>query len=209
MIDFYTWSTPNGRKVSIMLEECGLPYTVHPVDIGKDEQFAPDFLKISPNNKIPAIYDQETGQSVFESGAVLMYLAQKSGQFWERGGEAEWATVEWLFWQMGGFGPILGQTHHFLKHNPGKAPYAEERFAGETHRLYGVLDRRLQEVEYLAGPYSIADMATWPWASRFDWQRIDLAEFPNVMRWYKAIAARPAVQRGYQIPNAPQEIPMP
>ena len=209
MIDFYTWSTPNGRKVSIMLEECGLPYTVHPIDIGKDEQFAPDFLKISPNNKIPAIYDQETGQSVFESGAVLMYLAQKSGKFWERGGANEWVTVEWLFWQMGGFGPILGQAHHFLKYNPGKAPYAEERFGAEAKRLYGVLDRRLGEAEYLAGSYSIADMAAWPWASRFDWQRVDLAEFPNVLRWYKAIAARPAVQRGYQIPNAPQIVPMP
>lgn len=209
MIDFYTWSTPNGRKVSIMLEECGLPYTVYPIDIGKDEQFAPDFLKISPNNKIPAIYDQETGQSVFESGAVLMYLAQKSGKFWERGGPNEWATVEWLFWQMGGFGPILGQAHHFLKYNPGKAPYAEDRFGAEAKRLYGVLDRRLADVEYLAGSYTIADMAAWPWASRFEWQRVDLAEFPNVLRWYKAIAARPAVQRGYEIPNAPQTIPMP
>jgi len=209
MIDFYTWSTPNGRKVSIMLEECGLDYTAHAIDISKDEQFAPEFLKIAPNNRIPAIVDQDNGLSLFESGAILQYLAQKTGKFWASEGEAHWRTTEWLMWQMGGAGPMLGQVHHFLKFNKGKAPYAEERYAKEAKRLYGVLDRRLAEAEYMAGDYSIADMATWPWISRFEWQGIDMNEFPNVARWYKAIAARPAVERGYHVPVAQPGIPMP
>lgn len=209
MIDFYTWSTPNGRKVSIMLEECGLDYTTHAIDISKDEQFAPDFLKIAPNNRIPAIVDQDNGLSLFESGAILQYLAQKTGKFWAAEGEAHWRTTEWLMWQMGGLGPMLGQVHHFVKFNKGKAPYAEERYAKEAQRLYGVLDRRLAEVEYVAGEYSIADMSIWPWISRFEWQNIDMNDFPNVLRWYKAIAARPAVQRGYHIPVEQPGIPMP
>lgn len=209
MIDLYTWSTPNGRKVSITLEEMGLPYTVHAVDIGKDEQFKPEFLKISPNNRIPAIIDRENGQALFESGAILMYLAQKTGRFWATEREPHWQTIQWLMWQMGGVGPMLGQVHHFVKYNKGKAPYAEERYLTEGKRLYGVLDRRLAEVEYLAGDYSIADMATWPWISRFEWQTIDMQAFPNVLRWYKAIAARPAVQRGYHVPIKQPEIPMP
>lgn len=209
MIDFYTWSTPNGRKVSIMLEECGLPYTTHTVDITKDEQFKPDFLKVSPNNRIPAIVDRETGLALFESGAILMYLADKTGQFWSREPAARWHAAQWLMWQMGGFGPMLGQVHHFVKYNAGKAPYAEERFLKEAHRLYGVLDRRLAEASYVAGDYSIADMAIWPWASRFEWQGVDLAAYPHVKRWYVAIAERPAVQRGYHVPARQPAIPLP
>jgi GST-like protein len=209
MIDLYTWSTPNGRKVSIMLEEVGLPYAVHSINITKDEQFQPDFLKISPNNRIPAIVDRDNGQTLFESGAILMYLADKTGQFLPAAGEARWRTIEWVMWQMGGYGPMLGQVHHFVKYNAGKAPYAEERFANEGRRLYGVLDRRLAVSEYVAGAYSIADMAIWPWTSRFEWQGIDLAEFPNVLRWYRAVAARPAVQKGYHVPVPQPAIPMP
>ena len=209
MIDLYTWSTPNGRKVSILLEELALPYEAHAINIGKDEQFAPDFLKISPNNRIPAIVDSDNGLSLFESGAIMMYLAEKTGQFWPNKGDAKWRTVEWLMWQMGGPGPMLGQLHHFVRFNQGKAPYAEERYLKEAKRLYGVLDRRLAEVDYVAGEYSIADMAIWPWISRFEWQTIDMNEFENVTRWYTAIAARPAVQRGYNIPVEQPAIPMP
>ncbi len=207
MIDLYTWSTPNGRKASIMLEEVGLDYTVHPINIGKDDQFAPDFLKISPNNKIPAIVDQDNGLSLMESGAILLYLAEKTGQLMPSGDD-RWKAVEWLMWQMGGAGPMLGQSHHFLHFNPGKAPYAEERYAKEAQRLYGVLDKQLGEREYMAGDYSVADIATWPWISRFEWQGIDMNAFPNVKRWYVAIAGRPAVQKGYSIP-VEGEIPMP
>ncbi len=210
MIDLYTWSTPNGRKISIMLEECGLPYTVHEIDIGKDQQFAPEFLAISPNNKIPAIVDRKNGRSVFESGAILIYLAEKTGRF---GGadEAERLTVlEWLMWQMGGVGPMLGQAHHFLRFNRGKAPYAEERYGNEAKRLYGVADKRLATHAYLAGDnLSIADFATWPWFSRFEWQDIDLGEFPNVRRWYLDLAGRPGVQRGYDVPARGNAIPLP
>ena len=209
MIEFHTWSTPNGRKVSIMLEECGLPYAAHPVDITKNEQFTPAFLKISPNNRIPAILDTDNGQTLFESGAILMYLAQKSGKFWPKEGEAHWRTIEWLMWQMGGYGPMLGQVHHFVKYNKGKAPYAEDSYLAEAKRLYGVLDRRLAQVEYVAGDYSIADMSIWPWTSRFEWQSIDLNEFPNVLRWYRTIAARPAVIKGYHVPIVQPGIPMP
>lgn len=210
MIDLYTWSTPNGRKVSIMLEECGLPYTVHPINIGKDEQFAPDFLKISPNNKIPAIVDRDSGRSVFESGAILIYLAEKTGLFFGKGADDRWPVLEWLMWQMGGAGPMLGQAHHFLQFNPGKAPYAEARYAAEAKRLYGVADRRLAENTWLAGDFlSIADFATWPWFSRYEWQGIDLAEFPNVRRWYLELAARPGVQRGYDVPAMGHTIPLP
>jgi len=209
MIDLYTWSTPNGRKVSIMLEELGLDYTVHPINISKDEQFQPHFLKLSPNNRIPAIVDHDSGLSLFESGAILMYLAEKTGQLWPQEGEAKWRVIEWLMWQMGGPGPMLGQVHHFIKFNPGKAAYAEERYLNEGKRLYGVLDRRLEEVEYVAGDYSIADIATWPWISRFEWQTIDMNEFPSVKRWYTAIAARPAVQRGYHVPVPQDGVPLP
>jgi len=210
MIELYTWSTPNGRKVSILLEELGLPYAVHRVDITRDEQYAPDFLAISPNNKIPAIVDTETGIALMESGAILLYLARKAGgRFLPSEEAAHWKTMEWLMWQMGGFGPMLGQAHHFLRFNRGKAPYAEERYHNEARRLYGVLDRRLGEARHLAGEdYTIADIATWPWASRFEWQQVDLADFPQVRRWYLEIAAREAVQRAFAVPN-PAEIPLP
>jgi len=209
MIDLYTWSTPNGRKVSIMLEECGLEYRAHAVNITKDEQFKPDFLKISPNNRIPAIIDRDNGRSLFESGAILLYLAEKTGKFWPQDPDRRWQTVEWLMWQMGGIGPMIGQVHHFVRNNKGKSPYAEERYVKETHRLYGVLDKRLAEHEYVAGVYSIADMAIWPWISRFEWHTVDLNQYANVARWYKAIAARPAVARGYDVPVKQPGIPMP
>jgi GST-like protein len=209
MIDLYTWTTPNGRKVSIMLEEVGLDYTSHAIDISKGEQFAPGFLKISPNNKIPAIVDQESGVSLMESGAILIHLAEKTGKLMPAGGPQRLETLQWLMWQMGGVGPMLGQVHHFVKFNPGKAPYAEERFLKEARRLYGLLDRRLTDDEYMAGDYSIADIATWPWISRFEYQTMDLGEFPNVRRWYTAIAGRPAVRRGYDVPHATAPIAMP
>ena len=209
MIELYTWSTPNGRKASIMLEEIGLPYNVHSIDISKDEQFKPEFLKISPNNRIPAIVDRDNDISLMESGAILLYLAEKAGKLLPTDKLKRYRVIEWLMWQMGGVGPMLGQTHHFVKYNKGKAPYAEERYLKEAHRLYGVLDRRLAEAEYLAGSYSIADMATWPWVSRFEWQTVDLKAYPNVKRWYVAIANRPAVQKGYHVPKKVQDIPMP
>ncbi len=210
MIDFYTWTTPNGRKVSIMLEETGLPYKVIPVDISNGEQFAADFLKISPNNKIPAIVDQDENIALMESGAILIYLAEKTGQFLPGQGESRARTLEWLMLQMGGVGPMLGQVHHFVKYHPEASAYATERFGKEAVRLYGVLDNRLAATPYLAGDeYSIADIATWPWISRFEWQKIDLADFPNVCRWYTDIAERPAVQRGYAVPHKVTDIPMP
>ena len=207
MIELYTAPTPNGRKISIALEEMGLRYTAYPINIGKDEQFAPEFLRISPNNKIPAIVDRENGRALMESGAILMYLAERCGQFFPA--SDRWEITEWLMWQMGGLGPMLGQVHHFVRFNPGKAPYAEERYSKEAQRLYGVLDRRLAEREFIAGAYSIADMAAWPWISRFEWQGIDLNAFPAVKRWYSEIAARPAVQRGYKVPIDMGDIPLP
>jgi len=209
MIDLYTWTTPNGRKVSIALEEMGLPYEAHAINIGQDEQFDPAFLKISPNNKIPAIVDRDEDIAMMETGAILLYLAQKTGQFMPTEKKAYWKAMEWLMWQMGGLGPMAGQAHHFLKFNPGKAPYAEERYGNETKRLYGVLNGQLEDNEYIAGEYSITDMACWPWISRYEWQQIDMNEYPNVKRWYKAIAARPAVIKGYDVPKPTQPIPMP
>jgi len=206
MIDLYTWSTPNGRKISIALEEFGLPYAVHPVNILKDEQLAPEFLAISPNNKIPAIVDHANKRTLMESGAILIYLADTCNKFW---GDDRYQTLEWLMLQMASVGPMLGQAHHFLKFNPGKAPYAEERYASEAKRLYGVLDKRLGEVEYLSGSYSIADMATWPWIARFEWQGVDFPAYPNLLRWYQQIAQRPAVQRGFDVPAIGAQIPQP
>ena len=212
MIDLYSWTTPNGRKVSILLEELGVPYTVHSIDISKDEQFAPDFLKIAPNNRIPAIVDHETGIQMMETGAIMMYLADKHNKFQCKGDEY-WKMVEWLMWQMGGLGPILGQVHHFVKYNKGKSEYAEQRYWNEAKRLYRVLNERLEGRDYIAGDgrgmYSIADMACWPWVSRFEWQEIDLNEFPNVRDWYVRIAQRPAVQKGYSIPKFTTEVPLP
>ncbi len=210
MIHLYTWATPNGRKISIALEELGLAYDVHSINIGKDEQFDPAFLKISPNNKIPAIVDDETGQALFESGAILLYLAEKTGRLLPDDEAARWEVIQWLMWQMGGPGPMLGQVHHFVKFNPGKAPYAQERYHNEGKRLYGVLDRQLEGKDFVAGGMlSVADIAIWPWISRFDWQEIDLNDYPNVKRWYLALAARPGFQAGYKVPNPDLEIPLP
>ena len=207
MIDLYTWGTPNGRKVSIALEEMGLDYVVRPVNIMKDEQFAPAFLAISPNNKIPAIVNRDDGRAMMESGAILLYLAELAGRFLPE--KQRWETIEWLMWQMGGAGPLLGQAHHFVHFNPEKSEYAKERYQNEARRLYGVLDKRLSQHAYMGGDeYSIADIATWPWISRHEWQAMDLNEFDNIKRWYVAIAERPAVQRGFVVPN-PAEIPMP
>jgi len=208
MIDLYTWSTPNGRKASIMLEECGLDYEVHPIDITKDQQLAPDFLKISPNNKIPAIVDRDNGWSVFESGAILIYLAEKTGKLLPQDPKQRIQTLEWLMFQMGGVGPMLGQAHHFLKFNVGKAPYAEQRYGAEAKRLYGVMDRRLGESRFLAtDDFTIADIATWPWVSRYEWQGVSLDDYPNVRRWYDAVKARPGVQHGYDVPKMGHTIP--
>ena len=205
-IDFYTWATPNGRKVSIMLEETGLSYRVIPIDITSGDQHKPEFLKISPNNKIPAIVDHENGISLMESGGILMYLAKKTGQLMSESGPDYWHEMEWLMFQMGGVGPMLGQTHHFVKFNPGKSTYAEERYSAENRRLYGVLDKRLQGRDFICDKYSIVDIATWPWISRFEWQQMDLNEFPQLKDWYLRIAERPAVQRGYAVP---QHLPVP
>ena len=205
-IDLYTWGTPNGRKVSIALEEMSLSYRAIPINIGKDEQFTEDFLRISPNNKIPAIVDHDSGRAMMESGAILWYLAHKTDQFL---GNDPYVTLEWLMLQMGGVGPMLGQVHHFLRFNRDVAPYAEQRYRTEGHRLYGVLNKRLETNEYLAGDYSIADMATWPWISRWEWHEISWDEFPFLKRWYMNIAARPAVQRGYDVPQKTNEIPVP
>lgn len=207
--ELYTWKTPNGLKVSIMLEEVGLPYRVHPIDITKGEQFAPAFLEIAPNNRIPAIVDTDNGLHLMESGAILLYLAEKTGMLWPQDFPAKWRVVEWLMWQMGGPGPMLGQVHHFVKYNKGKAPYAEERYLKEAQRLYGVLNRRLEDRAFVADEYSIADIAIWPWISRFEWQTIDLNQYPNVKRWYLEIAKRPAVQKGYKVPKDVGDIPMP
>lgn len=212
MIDLYTWTTPNGRKVSIMLEELGLDYEVHAVDIGAGDQFTPEFLAISPNNKIPAIRERDTGFTLMESGAILMWLAEKTGRFLPEGLE-RWRTIEWLMWQMGGVGPMIGQAHHFLFDHPGEAPYAEKRYHAEAHRLYKVLDARLQGRDYMAGEgrgaYTIADIATWPWISRFERHQVSLRDYPAVMDWYLRIAERPAVQRGYHVPKFTTDIPVP
>ncbi|WP_299626807.1 glutathione S-transferase N-terminal domain-containing protein [Pelagibius sp.] len=203
-IDLYTWKTPNGRKASIALEELGLDYAVHSVDIGKDEQFDPEFLKISPNNKIPAIVDPDgpDGEpiSVFETGAILLYLAEKTGRLMPGDPRGHALAMQWLMWQMGGFGPMLGQAHHFRRFAPEQIPYAVDRYSNEARRLYGVLDNRLAEAEFLAGEYSVADVATYPWAARHEWQGIALEDFGNVRRWYDAIAARPAVAKGMTVP---------
>ena len=203
MIELHTWNTPNGRKISVALEEMGLPYRVKTVDITKDQQFEPAFLEISPNNRIPAIIDEDGpgGEpiSVFESGAILIYLAEKTGQFLPQDARARVATLEWLMWQMGGFGPMLGQVHHFLTVNEADRAYGLARYMKETRRLYGVLDRRLGRVEYVAGALSIADFTIVSWAWRHERHQVDLAEFPDVKRWYEALMARPGVKRGFEV----------
>jgi GST-like protein len=197
-IEFYTWSTPNGRKISIALEEMELAYNTHTVNIGQDEQFAPEFVAISPSSLIPAIVDSDGpgGEpiSVFETGAILLYLARKTGRFLPTDPRALSLVEQWLMWQMGNFGPMLGQVHHFRKFHPEKAPYATERFIEKAHRLYAVLDTRLSD-------YSIADMAILPWAARHPWQGIALPDYPNVKRWYDALAERDGVNRGMEVPE--------
>lgn len=204
MIDVYYWTTPNGHKITIFLEETGLPYTVKPVNIGKGEQFEPAFLKIAPNNRIPAIVDREAADggepiSIFESGAILQYLAEKTGRFLPTDLRSRTSVMEWLFWQMGGLGPMLGQNHHFTQYAPEKIPYAIDRYVKETERLYGVLERRLEGREYMAGEYSIADMASYPWIVPHERQGQNLDDYPNIKRWYTAIEQRPAVQRAYAL----------
>jgi GST-like protein len=205
MIDLYTWTTPNGRKISILLEELGLPYRVHPIDIGKADQFKPEYVAINPNSKIPAIVDPDGPGGapirMMESGAILIYLADKTGRFLPLSGAARYAVLEWLMFQMGGVGPMFGQVHHFLRAAKEPVPYAIERYTRETKRLYGVLNVRLEGCAHLAGDYSIADIATYPWVARHEWHKTDLNEFPHVKRWFDAISARPAVQRGMKVPS--------
>jgi GST-like protein len=207
VIKLFSWATPNGRKVSIMLEECGLPYTVHPVDISKGEQFAPDFVAVNPNSKIPAIVDADgpDGEpiNVFESGAILLYLAAKSGRFLPADERSKFEVLQWLMFQMGGVGPMFGQAHHFLRFAPEPVPYAINRYKTEVARLYAVLNRRLASAEFLAGEYSVADIATFPWVARHEWHGIDLADFPAVKHWFDVISQRPAVQRGMNVPPPP------
>ena len=210
MINLYTWGTPNGRKVSIMLEEVSLPYQVTAIDISKGEQFEPNFLAISPNNKIPAIVDNETGQTLFESAAILLYLAEKSGQLFPGNAIDKWQVMQWLMWQVAGQGPMLGQAHHFLHFNQGKSLYAEQRYFEEAKRLYNVLDKQLEQKRFAAiDELTIADIAIWPWVSRYQFQKIDLHDYPNVLEWYVRLAQRPAFQAGYKVPDPEQEILIP
>ncbi len=205
MIDLYYWTTPNGHKVSLFLEEAGLPYEVHPVNIGQGEQFKPDFLKIAPNNRIPAIVDHSPTDggapiSLFESGAILLYLAEKTGQFIPKDLRGRQEALQWLFWQMGGLGPMAGQNHHFSQFAPEKIPYAIKRYVDETARLYGVLDRRLADRAFVAGEdYSIADMAIYPWIVSHKWQSQRLEDFPHVQRWFNSIKERSATVRAYEL----------
>ena len=205
MIDLYYWTTPNGHKVSLFLEEAGLPYKVHPINIGQGDQFKPDFLKIAPNNRIPAIVDHQPSDggapiSLFESGAILLYLAEKTGQFIAKDLRGRQETLQWLFWQMGGLGPMAGQNHHFSQFAPEKIPYAIKRYVDETARLYGVLDRRLADRAFVAGEdYSIADMAIYPWIVSHKWQSQRLEDFPHVQRWFNSIKERPATVRAYEL----------
>ena len=205
MIKLYTAPTPNGRKVSIMLEEVGLAYEVHRIDMGAGDQFEPAFLEISPNNKIPAIVDPDgpggAPINVFESGAILIYLAEKTGQLLPTDTRERLSVLQWLMFQMGGVGPMFGQANHFIKFAAEDVPYGKKRYRDEAMRLLGVMDRRLAEVEFLAGDYSIADIATWPWVMRAEWYDTDWSQFPNTKRWYDQIGERPAVQRGTAVPG--------
>ena len=200
MIELYYWPTPNGHKITIALEEMGLEYTIKSVNIGKGDQFKPEFLAFSPNNRMPAIIDFDTPdgkpQTVFESGAILLYLAEKTGQFMASDPRQRITTLEWLMWQMGGFGPMLGQAHHFNYYAAEKLPYAMERYSTEANRLYGVLDRRLADREFVADDYSIADMAIFPWTRTYERQNVDINDYPNVARWRQVLASREAVQKG-------------
>jgi len=202
MIELHYWPTPNGHKITIFLEEVGVDYVIRPVDIGRGAQFEPSFLAIAPNNRMPAIVDDEpigggAPISVFESGAILEYLADKMGRFLPKEPRPRYEVLQWLYWQMGGLGPMLGQNHHFRQYAPEKLPYAIERYTKEAERLYGVLDHRLRDREHMAGEYSIADMAAYPWIVPHERHGLVIAEFPNLKRWFDAIAARPAVVRAY------------
>jgi GST-like protein len=203
MIELYSWPTPNSYKISIFLEEAGLPYRVHPIDIGRGDQFNADFLKISPNNKMPAIVDPDgpggKPYGVFESGAILMYLAEKTGKFMPKDMAPRYRVIQWLMFQMGGVGPMLGQAHHFRQYAPEKIEYAVNRYTNEAKRLYGVIDRRLGESQWLADDYSIADMAVFPWLRPYERQGQKLEDFPSLKRWFDTINARPAVQQGLQL----------
>jgi len=205
MIDLHTWSTPNGHKVSIALEELGLPYRVHPVNIGAGDQFTPEFLQISPNNKIPAIVDNDgpngSRLELFESGAILLYLAEKTGSLLSNEPLSRAHTIQWLMFQMGGLGPMLGQVHHFRHYAPEVIPYAIDRYTREAGRLYGVMDRHLGRHQYLADDYSIADIACFPWVRHIERQGLSFDDFPNLHRWFETIASRPAVQRGLLVPD--------
>jgi GST-like protein len=214
MIDLHYWTTPNGHKITLFLEEAGLPYRIHPVNIGKGEQFDPAFLAIAPNNRIPAIVDQAPADggapiSIFESGAILLYLAEKTGQFIPADLRGRTEVLQWLFWQMGGLGPMAGQNHHFVQYAPERIAYAMERYVKETARLYAVLDKRLADREFIAGAhYSIADMASYPWVVPHERQQQNLDDFPNLKRWFTAIAARPATQRAYALADTINKKPV-
>jgi len=202
LIDLYYWPTGNGKKITIMLEECGLEYHVIPVNIGKGDQFQPEFIKISPNSKMPAIVDHDVAGeplTMFESGAILQYLAEKTGKFLPRDTPGKYLVLQWVYWQVGGLGPMAGQAHHFLRYSPQKIEYAMDRFRNETARLYKVMNERLAQVEYLGTDYSIADMAAWPWVYRYEWQEQDLNDFPNLKRWFETIGARPAVVKALDV----------
>jgi GSH-dependent disulfide-bond oxidoreductase len=201
MIDLYTFTTPNGRKASIMLEELMLPYNVHKIDITKNDQFTPEFVAINPNSKIPAIIDQDTGITVFESGAILMYLAEKTGKLLPQEQKAKYQVIEWLMFQMGSVGPMFGQLNHFKKFAPEKIPYAIARYEKETLRLYGVLDKQLGNNEYICGEYSIADIATYPWVAVYEFQGLTLDSHPNLKSWLEKLQQRPAVQKGMKVPE--------
>jgi len=201
MFDLYTFTTPNGRKASVMLEEVGLPYTPHVIDIRKGDQFTPAFLAINPNGKIPALVDNERGIKVFESGAILIYLAERTGQLLPSHGQERYAVLQWVMFQMGGVGPMSGQLNHFKRSAPEPIAYAIDRYTKEILRIYGVLDKQLSTQEYIAGDYSIADIATYPWIAIHDAQGLSLAEFPNLHRWLNTVAQRPAVARGMKVPS--------
>ena len=213
MIDLYYWPTPNGWKLTILFEELGIPYNVIPVDINKGEQFEQDFLTIAPNNRMPAVVDSEGADSaplsLFESGAIMLHYADKHGRFIPADERGRAEVLQWLFFQMGNVGPMLGQCHHFRNYAPEKLPYAIERYVNETSRLYRVVNKRLADRDWVAGDYSIADMAVWPWTARHNWQEIDLNEFPNVRRWYMTMLDRPAVKRGWNVPENDQPLPVP
>ena len=210
MIDLYTWFTPNGRKISIMLEEIGLDYEVHAINIGKGEQYDPKFIEISPNNKIPAILDRDNGLKLMESGAILQYLAKKSGQLIPEEDSEYWNMQQWLMFQKASVGPMFGQVHTFVKYGESKNQEASERYLKECQRLYGVMNKHLEDKEYfVANTYTIVDIAIFPWVGRHDWQTINLNDYPNVAEWYVNLTKRPAVQRGWKVPENDQQLPMP